>query len=127
MADQRKLRQKVGLENINTTPNYVVTNNAHQIQMKSYINELKPRERFLRTPLVSTVWLVQYGENVINYLASPPFPNGKTRSETTYIASNWFGATNHCPEEDSYCQHLAVCGYYFEIFSFFHQFFNFFN
>jgi len=33
MADQRKLRQNVSLENMNTTSNYDVTNNGHQIQM----------------------------------------------------------------------------------------------
>jgi len=33
MAHQRKFRQNVGLENMNMTSNYDVTNNAHQIQM----------------------------------------------------------------------------------------------
>jgi len=32
MADQRKLRQNVGLESMNMTSNYDVTNNAHQMQ-----------------------------------------------------------------------------------------------
>jgi len=31
-ADQRKLHQNVGLENMNVTSNYDITNNAHQIQ-----------------------------------------------------------------------------------------------
>ena len=39
MADQRKLRQNVGLENMNMTSNYDVTNNAHQIQMTQYATE----------------------------------------------------------------------------------------
>jgi len=39
MADQRKLRQNVGLENMNMTSNYDVTNNAHQIQMTPYVTE----------------------------------------------------------------------------------------
>ena len=33
VAGQSKLRQTVGLENMNMTSNYDVTNNAHQIQM----------------------------------------------------------------------------------------------
>jgi len=52
MADQRKLRQNVGLENMNMTSNYDVTNNAHQIQMTPYATECNlPQENFLRTPL----------------------------------------------------------------------------
>jgi len=43
VADQRKLRQNVGLENRNTTSNYDVTNNAHQ-----NATEWKPHEIFLR-------------------------------------------------------------------------------
>jgi len=39
MADQRKLRQNVGLENMNMTSNYGITNNAHQIQMTPYATE----------------------------------------------------------------------------------------
>jgi len=39
MADQRKLRQNVRLENMNMTSNYDVTNNAHQIQMTRYATE----------------------------------------------------------------------------------------
>jgi len=39
MADQRKLRQDVGLENMNMTSNYDVTNNAHQIKMTPYATE----------------------------------------------------------------------------------------
>jgi len=42
MADQRKLNQNIGLENINMTSNYDVTNNAHQIQMTPYATEWKP-------------------------------------------------------------------------------------
>jgi len=52
VSDQRKLRQNVGLENINMMSNYDVTNNAHQIQMKPYATELTlPHKNFLRTPL----------------------------------------------------------------------------
>jgi len=36
MVHQRKLRQNVGLENMNMTSNYDVTNNAYQIQMTPY-------------------------------------------------------------------------------------------
>jgi len=39
MADQRKLRQNVSLENMNTTSNYDVTNNGHLIQMTPYHTE----------------------------------------------------------------------------------------
>jgi len=39
MADKRKLCQNVGLENMNLTSNYYVTNNAHQIQMTPYATE----------------------------------------------------------------------------------------
>jgi len=39
MADQRKLRQDVGLENMNMTSNYDVTNNAHQMHMTPYATE----------------------------------------------------------------------------------------
>ena len=39
MADQRKLRQNVSLENLNTTSNYDVTNNGHQIQLTPYPTE----------------------------------------------------------------------------------------
>jgi len=46
MADQRKLRQNVGLENMNTTSNYDVTNNAHQTQMIPYATEWKPPWKF---------------------------------------------------------------------------------
>jgi len=54
MADQRKLRQDVGLENMNMTSNYNVTNNAHQMQMTPYTTEWNPlRENFLRTLLLA--------------------------------------------------------------------------
>ena len=46
MADQRKLNQNIGLENINMTSNYDVTNNAHQIQMTPYATEWKPPWKF---------------------------------------------------------------------------------
>jgi len=39
MADQRELCQNVGLESRNTTSNYDVTNNAHQLQMTPYATE----------------------------------------------------------------------------------------
>jgi len=39
MTDQRKLLQNVGLENMNMTSNYDVTNNAHQIQVTPYATE----------------------------------------------------------------------------------------
>jgi len=39
MADQRKRRQNIGLENMHVTSNYDVTNNAHQIQMTPYAIE----------------------------------------------------------------------------------------
>jgi len=39
MADQCKLRQNVGLENMNMTSNYDVTNNVYQIQMAPYATE----------------------------------------------------------------------------------------
>jgi len=40
MAGQRKLRQNVSLENMNTTSNYDITKNGHQIQMTPYpLNE----------------------------------------------------------------------------------------
>jgi len=42
MADQRKLRQNVGLENMNMTSNYDVTNNALQIQMTPHATEWTP-------------------------------------------------------------------------------------
>jgi len=56
MADQRELRQNVGLENMNMTSNYDVTNNTHQIQMTPYATEWKPHENFLRTSLVPTAY-----------------------------------------------------------------------
>jgi len=37
MADQRKLRQNVSLENMNMTSNYDVTNNRHPMQMAPHI------------------------------------------------------------------------------------------
>jgi len=46
MADQRKLYQNVGLENMNMTSNYDVTNMAHQIQMTPYATELTPIKSF---------------------------------------------------------------------------------
>jgi len=39
MADQRKLRQNVGFENMNMMSNYDITNNANQIQMTPYATE----------------------------------------------------------------------------------------
>jgi len=39
MADQRKRRQNVGLENRNMMSTYDVTNNAHQIQLTPYATE----------------------------------------------------------------------------------------
>jgi len=39
MDDQRKLRQNVGLENMNMTSNYDVTNNEHQMQTTPYTTE----------------------------------------------------------------------------------------
>jgi len=56
MADQRKLRQNVRLENTSMTSNYDVTNNAHQIRMTPYATEWKPPyENFLRTPLLQCI------------------------------------------------------------------------
>jgi len=52
MTDQRKFHQTVGLENMNITSNYDVTNNAQQIQMTPHAIEWNPHETFLRTPLV---------------------------------------------------------------------------
>ena len=58
MADQRKLRQNVGLENMNMTANDDVTNNAHQIQMTplwpyatEWMNPPSAHENFLHTPM----------------------------------------------------------------------------
>ena len=42
MDDQRKLRQNVGLENMNMTSNYDVTNNEHQMQTTPYTTEWTP-------------------------------------------------------------------------------------
>jgi len=55
MADQHKLNQNVGLENMNMTSNYYVTNIAHQMQMTPYATESNRHENFLRTPLLVTV------------------------------------------------------------------------
>jgi len=55
MADQRKLRQNVGLENMNMTSNCDVTNNAHQMQMTPYALNEALHENFLRTPLLVIV------------------------------------------------------------------------
>jgi len=46
IADQRKLRQYVGLENMNMTSYYDVTNNAHQIQMTPYATKWNPPWKF---------------------------------------------------------------------------------
>jgi len=56
MADQCKLRQNVGLENMNMTSNYDVTNNVYQIQMAPYATEWNPpHENFLRTPMLLSI------------------------------------------------------------------------
>jgi len=63
MADQCKLRQNVGLENMNMTSKYDVTNNAHQIQMTPICHWMNPQnENFLRTPLVLTHWASLKGD-----------------------------------------------------------------
>ena len=38
-ADRRKVHKNVGLENMNLTSNYDVTNKAHQIKMAPYATE----------------------------------------------------------------------------------------
>jgi len=40
MTDQRKLRQNVGLENMNMMSNYDVTKNSHQTQMTPSVPDL---------------------------------------------------------------------------------------
>jgi len=49
IGDQRKLRQNVGLENMNMTSNYDVANNAHQIPKAPYATECSG---------VATYWLL---------------------------------------------------------------------
>ena len=56
MADQRKLRQNVGLENMNMTTNCDVTNNAQQIQKTTIFYWMNPPyENFLRRGKWGTV------------------------------------------------------------------------
>jgi len=42
MTDQYKRRWNIGLENMNMTSNYDVTNNAQQIQMTPHTTECNP-------------------------------------------------------------------------------------
>jgi len=51
MADQQKLRQNVGLENMKMTSNYGVTTKTHPMQMTQYNTEWNPHENFLSTPM----------------------------------------------------------------------------
>jgi len=59
MADQRKRRQNVGLENTNMTSYYDVTDNAHQIQMTPHARhwmKLPPWKFSACATVLSHVW-----------------------------------------------------------------------
>jgi len=68
LADQRKLHQNDGLENMNMTSNYDVTHNAHQIQMIPYATECKPPWKFSAYATDSTTSkLVETGKNCYDF------------------------------------------------------------